>query len=384
MKSAQTILLCPILLLMGLIISCSGKSQSRPSSASANVKTTPAGQPDIVILPGAEHFALFSCALTDKSGNIWLGTTGAGIYKYDGKLYTHFDKKDGLANTVIFSLLEDKAGIIWAGTADGVFCYNGKTFSRFAFKGVDGNFLLPVHSEGGPIPHPPKVGHVFKIIQDNTGNMWFSTEFFGLCKYDGTFFTYIQFTNGEWLELPKDTLCCNPGNRGFIQFLMKDRHGNIWISTEGTDGAGVFRYDGKSFKAFTPPGSKGIQVFNMMEDHLGNIWMTTRNHGVCRYDGKSIQSFTEKDLFCDEPGAKLLEDKKGNIWIGSIARITSPGACLSVYNGKSFSNFPTAELGNTAVIFPLLEDQKGDIWIGSAFMGLYRYDGKTLKKLSGK
>ena len=39
--------------------------------------------------------------LEDKYGNIWLGTYGGGLSKYDGKTFTHYTEKEGLSNNVI-------------------------------------------------------------------------------------------------------------------------------------------------------------------------------------------------------------------------------------------------------------------------------------------
>ena len=60
------------------------------------------------------------CSLQDNDDNLWFGTTGEGVYKYDGKEFTQFTEKDGLSNNFIWSILEDESGNIWFGTDDGV------------------------------------------------------------------------------------------------------------------------------------------------------------------------------------------------------------------------------------------------------------------------
>jgi ligand-binding sensor domain-containing protein len=54
--------------------------------------------------------------LEDKSGNLWFGTYGGGVSKYDGKSFTHFTEKEGLSNNTVLSMLEDKSGNLWFGT----------------------------------------------------------------------------------------------------------------------------------------------------------------------------------------------------------------------------------------------------------------------------
>src|SRR5690606_656421 len=63
---------------------------------------------------------LVSSIMQDKSGNLWFGTDGVGVYKYDpsaketdGKRFTHITMKDGLCDNSIVSIIEDSAGNIW-------------------------------------------------------------------------------------------------------------------------------------------------------------------------------------------------------------------------------------------------------------------------------
>ena len=56
------------------------------------------------------------CSYKDKEGNIWFGTNGGGVSKYDGRNFTNYTTVQGLANNVVWSITEDKAGNIWFGT----------------------------------------------------------------------------------------------------------------------------------------------------------------------------------------------------------------------------------------------------------------------------
>ncbi len=46
------------------------------------------------------------CMLGDKTGNLWFGTNGGGVSKYDGKSFTHFTEKQGLSNNTVWSIIE--------------------------------------------------------------------------------------------------------------------------------------------------------------------------------------------------------------------------------------------------------------------------------------
>ena len=38
--------------------------------------------------------------LEDSHGNLWFGTDGGGVSKYDGETFTHFTEKEGLSNNI--------------------------------------------------------------------------------------------------------------------------------------------------------------------------------------------------------------------------------------------------------------------------------------------
>jgi ligand-binding sensor domain-containing protein len=69
--------------------------------------------------------------IEDKKGNIWFG--GAGISRYDGKSFTRFTAKDGLANIGSWSILEDTIGNLWVGTKEkGLYIFDGKEFITYS------------------------------------------------------------------------------------------------------------------------------------------------------------------------------------------------------------------------------------------------------------
>ena len=72
------------------------------------------------------------CSLLDKFGNLWFGTVGGGVSRYDGKSFTTFTTAQGLANNAVYSITEDKTGNLWFGTGGGgVSRYDGKSFTHF-------------------------------------------------------------------------------------------------------------------------------------------------------------------------------------------------------------------------------------------------------------
>ncbi len=60
------------------------------------------------------------CSASDKAGNLWFGTIGGGVSKYDGKSFTSYTIAQGLVGNVVFSIIEDKEDNLWFGTINQV------------------------------------------------------------------------------------------------------------------------------------------------------------------------------------------------------------------------------------------------------------------------
>lgn len=75
-----------------------------------------------------------ACILEDKKGHIWIGTAN-GAFCYDGKSFVHFTTNNGLNDNSVFSIMEDNLGNLWFGTRNvGLSSYDGKTFTDFSDK----------------------------------------------------------------------------------------------------------------------------------------------------------------------------------------------------------------------------------------------------------
>ncbi len=281
-------------LILLFISSCKGQNNANlPTGIVSEITNIAAGQQKSVWPPGMDPFINSSCELQDKSGNRWFGTSGGGVYRYDGKLLsaagtltnrqaglTNFTQNDGLSGNIVFCMMQDKIGNIWFGTNRGACFYDGKNFIRFPIPGVDnaGSFLF---SESAGIIIAPGGSSlkraVVRIIQDKAGSIWFGTTEMGLFRYNGnlvsvqrakqngeTGFTNFRFTcstceetptdtekykAGIWRMMPTDSIGYNDGlHLNSIGCLMEDKAGNIWFTASGH--GGVYRYDGINFTRF--------------------------------------------------------------------------------------------------------------------------------------
>jgi ligand-binding sensor domain-containing protein len=67
----------------------------------------------------------------DKKGNVWIGTWGGGLSKFDGEKFVTYTVKDGLVSNYVLGLALGPDGNIWAGTDLGISRFDGREFSTY-------------------------------------------------------------------------------------------------------------------------------------------------------------------------------------------------------------------------------------------------------------
>ncbi len=326
--------------------------------------------PKLIKTIGVPRYGNVQCGLQDKAGNLWFGTTENGLYKYDGKSFNQFLVADGLNSNNIYCILEDKDGKIWIGTNAGLCLYDGKTFAKIQiplrknqppnknqlyrnshwvfsimqaksgklwFATIDGVYIYDGKSFTPFIVNEDAAGfgnnnnNVEHILEDKAGNIWFGgrpNE--GVYRDDGKSVINIK---AKELSYGSDSIRTGQ-NWAWPQ--LQDKNGNIWFSNWG----GAYRYDGKSFTGFTKKDGLSVDIiFRIIEDKKGNLWFG--GAGLSRYDarlnnsvgqGKSFTPFTTKDGLINQEVRFILEDKTGNLWFGGDGG-------LSLYNGKTFITY---------------------------------------------
>ena len=316
------------------------------------------------------QYCTVSCGLQDRSGNLWFGTGGEGIYRYDGKTFTNYTTKDGLCSNGVCALLEDKEGNIWIGTTTGLCRYNGKTFT---------NIQISVDAAGGSYLYNEKAlksseTGVWSMLQDKTGRIWLGTGKDGVYYYDGSNFKHFIHQDGV---INESNLSLNA-----VKSIIQDKAGNIWFATWFE---GICRFDGKSIVSLKPKGKVWFDY--LFEDSKGNLWIGTRENGAYRYDGKTFTDFPGIDTFSTSCVYSIVEDKEGNIWFASEAdKITERDIKGGVwrYDRKTFKNFTTKDGLSDMAVFSITTDRTGKLWFGTHGMGLCNYDGKRFLNFTEK
>jgi ligand-binding sensor domain-containing protein len=74
----------------------------------------------------------FNAGIADENGDLWMTTYRGGVWKYNGKILSNFEIKNGTEDVLLIDIYQDNNGTIWLGTDnDGVYKQNGKKFEKF-------------------------------------------------------------------------------------------------------------------------------------------------------------------------------------------------------------------------------------------------------------
>ena len=304
------------------------------------------------------------CIFQDKAGNFWFGTDGNGACRYDGRSFTDYTEKDGLCSNFIRTIAEDRNGILWFGTRDGICRFDGKVFTQLS----EGD----LHRSTGDPAHGARI---------QPGILWFGGRD-GAYRLDGTSCSYMTLpetdvdarfrrAHPEINQTPYAVYC-----------ITEDRSGIVWF---GTEHRGVCRYDGTTFAFLTEKGLNTAVVRCIFQDKSGRLWFGANGAGVLWYDGRKLTNFTEEmrlgnpefpRTLVEKPGTlarvwTVAEDRAGNLWFGTI----DAGAWR--YDGKDLVNFTTQNGLTSNSIWTIYQDRTGDLWFGTAGGGVCKYDGRA-------
>lgn len=312
----------------------------------------------------------------DKMGFMWFGTD-LGLNKYDGSsfiVYQHTaTDSNSIASSFITSIFEDSYGVFWIGNGSGGlnrFDRENEIFIKYNYR----------PNQQGLISS----NNIRAIFEDSRKNLWIGTAGGGLNLYDRHSDSFLHFNS--------DSLAPFGIGSNFVSSIAEDKDGYLWLgSPEGI----LTKFDvntkkGKSFKLFE---HYRADLYNTNLDKIyidsdNNIWFGTEI-GLYYYNQKTaafqhfIKGNTNRNLKVNAV-ASVLEMEKG------LYLIATDHGGINIYNKntESFtyhlhSRFEETSISNDQ-LNTIYRSPDGIIWIGSFRGGINVFDPKAIKfKQSG-
>lgn len=283
------------------------------------------------------------------------------INEYSVKMLT---EEDGFVSSEIYSIIQDKQGLLWFGTAEnGVMRYDGRKVTLFEYDSLSSNGLT--HNDAG------------NLMLDQNGKIWVGTWGGGANLYDPK--------TGHFKNFIHDPLRADSISSNRIQSLLHDQKGVIWL---GSYDKGLSRYLGNnSFEHIekidnAPSSLSHNRIWDIEDNNSDSLWVAT-SFGLNLYD-KTKETFSH---FLPNPENKtptganeirnILKTSKNQLYVG-----TQQGPFNFDKRSGLFTQLKTLDDEYLGQVNSMIEDQGGYIWFVTS-KGLFRQSnsGTQIEKL---
>lgn len=318
----------------------------------------------------------------DADGNVWIATSGKGLYHYQPNTKACKCFPVGQAKGDIASVFVDNDNQVWALTRHGrgFYHYNKahKTFDAIPLKGlvenmdgmsmalgINGSLLIGTWDNGlfalyqsGRVEHllSPSINgvgnHIHTVYNDSPGVVYIGCDD-GLIRYDLRQKTYEMETR----------IVNAPASKRFVYTVTRDREGGLWMGTY-YGGVTYFSPMGQRFMSFKADDGtfSGNVVSRFCEDENQHIWIATDDGGLNCYD-MNIGKFVKY------PGMQTFKDvnahglwAEGNtLWVGTYGNGI---LCMNTATGAT-RTFELDGLRSKTNCYCIMRDSHGRLWAAS-------------------
>lgn len=284
----------------------------------------------------AENYA--TSIYCDSKNRIWVGHQSAGVSLILKDSIQHFSEENGLANNEVHDFYEDENGEMWVSTFDGLSYFEDGVWSEVVL-------------ELGQVSN-----NIQTVTQDDNGNFWLGTYGSGIIVLDG-----------------KDIL---QGNRMSSHLHMGNGLVNNYVTSIaaaqnrmiiGTLG-GITEWNDGEFRAVTSNEMLGSNQINDLTVSAKNeLWLATFN-GVVRLQNEELLSLSERNGLPQNEVLAVFSDQENNIWLGTKAGL------VRVKNLAFSHYFSTEEVD----VYPssMFVDSQNRLWVGNEAGGVLSFDGE--------
>lgn len=260
--------------------------------------------------------------------------------------FGHLSLKDGLSQSEVLCIIQDKKGLIWFGTQDGLNQYNGYEFKIFSHDILDS---LSISNS-----------FIHNFIEDENGNFWIATEI-GLNVYNRAQHSFKKITQNIQSDKSKNNI-----------WSLVEHKDYIWFGTDSE----LLKINKKTFRVEkialnTITTNKFLKIRDLVFIDDFTLFIATEGNGIIKYNinSKKTTQFTiENSSLTSNIVWDLSEFMQNQLWIGTNNGIN----ILNSKTNKIYSNHKINQYIKNASVTKIFEDKSGIIWLGTEASGLFK------------
>jgi signal transduction histidine kinase/ligand-binding sensor domain-containing protein len=306
-----------------------------------------------------------NCLIQDRTGFIWFGTDD-GLNRFDGyeiKVYRNDpNDKFSISENIIWALWEDHSGHLWIGTKSGGLNKYDPDTDKFEHWDLDSESTEEIN--------------ITSIYEDSKSNIWIGTYRNGLYRFNPT-----QNKFDHWQNTSSNPKLLSDN---FITSVIEDQNSNIWIATYAGLNKFIPQQTDRPFKKVFTDFKNPIWYLTKSSFIENTIWMGALN-GLFNFDpvqekisqinlpgndalqfGNSVSSVIE-EYYLDE----------NILWVGTFGGLVQ----MNLTTGREKRYLQTKKGDSEIVsnqIHDLIVDRSGVVWIATE-NGLNFYSQKRSK-----
>lgn len=274
---------------------------------------------------GLDYGEDLRCILSDREGNIWLGTGNAGLCLMQPRKLVSILKGSRSMRGEVYSIHQGKEGRVWMTTDEGVTLYQRGQFTVFPNE---------------PVLHPENFLRVRIAFEHSSGDVFSAIDFEGLHSFKAGSFSPI-----ECFEL-------DPHCRRCITGMAEDAQGTLWMAT--VRGLAGYR-DGRCRLWTTEDGLSENRTLGVICGADGSVWVGTDSRGVNVLRNGRFRNYTAREGILSRQTWPLMVESDGTAWVGTpvgLNRIRGDEVRSVTMRDGLFDN----------LAYCLIEDSRGNYW----------------------
>lgn len=281
-----------------------------------------------------------------NSGNIRFGTLST---------------QDGLSQSSVFCLAQDKKGFIWIGTKDGLNRYDGYNFITYKYNPQDNSSLSN--------------NEITTLHVDKEGDLWIGTRGGGLNKFLTQSNTFVRYSYKEYGSIIRDIHQSDDTTLwiGSSDGLLKGTGGMDLTKLVNVTKNAVYKDENGNLIAQNKNNISVVAINQLSEDTL----IIGTEYGIFFYfpELNQFRRFPISNLNLEIVTSILVSNNK-TLWIGSFNGLYK---AKPISEGKyDISFYSTAESGVHHItsnrIESLASDLSGNVWVGTRGGGLVKIE----------